>query len=59
MAEIKQTIRASRMLNKAYECCKGYRHEYIMPEHLLLALIEDYNFGGTPQGLFGGRGIVA
>ena len=47
MAEIKQTIRASRMLNKAYECCKGYRHEYIMPEHLLLALIEDYNFNAA------------
>ena len=47
MAEIKQTLRASRMLNKAYECCKGYRHEYIMPEHLLLALIEDYNFNAA------------
>jgi len=35
------------MLNKAYECCKGYRHEYIMPEHLLLALIEDYNFNAA------------
>ena len=47
MAEIKQTERAARMLNKAYECCKGYRHEYIMPEHLLLALIEDYNFNAA------------
>ena len=35
------------MLNKAYECCKGYRHEYIMPEHLLLALIEDFNFNAA------------
>ena len=32
------------MLNKAYECCKEYRHEFIMPEHLLLVLIEDFNF---------------
>ena len=47
MAEIRQTERASRMLNKAYECCKGYRHEYIMPEHLLLALIEDFNFNAA------------
>ena len=47
MAEIKHTLRASRILNKAYECCKGYRHEYIMPEHLLLALIEDYNFNAA------------
>ena len=45
MAEIKQTIRASRMLNKAYECCKDYRHEFIMPEHLLLVMsIDDFNF---------------
>ncbi len=35
------------MLNKAYECCKDYRHEYIMPEHLLLALIEDFNFNAA------------
>ena len=47
MGEIKQTLRASRMLNKAYECSKGYRHEFIMPEHLLLALIEDFNFNAA------------
>mgnify|MGYP002855383651 CR=1 FL=1 len=44
MSQIKQTLRASRTLNKAYECCKSYRHEFIMPEHLLLEMIEDYNF---------------
>jgi len=32
------------MLNKAYECCKEYRHEFVMPEHLLLALTEDLTF---------------
>ena len=47
MAEIKQTLRASRMLNKAYDCCKEYRHEFIMPEHLLLVLIEDFNFNAA------------
>ena len=47
MAEMKQTLRASRMLNKAYECCKAYRHEFVMPEHLLLALIEDFNFNAA------------
>ncbi len=47
MAEIKQTLRASRMLNKAYECCKEYRHEFIMPEHLLLVLVEDFNFNAA------------
>ena len=47
MAEIKQTLRASRVLNKAYESCKGYRHEFIMPEHLLLVLLEDFNFNAA------------
>ena len=44
MAQMKQTLRASQMLNKAYECCLEYRHEFIMPEHLLLVLTDDYNF---------------
>ena len=47
MAEIKQTERASRVLNYALECCKGYRHEFIMPEHLLAVLIEDDNFNAA------------
>ena len=47
MAAIKQTLRASRMLNKAYECCKDYRHEFIMPEHLLLVLIDEFNFNAA------------
>ncbi len=47
MAEIKQTYRASKALNKAYECCKEYRHEFIMPEHLLLALLEEFNFNAA------------
>ena len=44
MAEIRQTERASRVLNNALECCKIYRHEVVMPEHLLSVLIEDDNF---------------
>ena len=32
------------MLNKAYEYCKKHRHEFVMPEHLLLALAEDLTF---------------
>ena len=35
------------MLNKAYEWCKEYRHEFIMPEHLLLALLEEFNFNAA------------
>jgi ATP-dependent Clp protease ATP-binding subunit ClpA len=47
MAEIKQTLRVSRALNKAYEYCKEYRHDFIMPEHLLLALLEEFNFNAA------------
>ena len=35
------------MLHKALECCKDYRHEFIMPEHLQLVLIEDINFNSA------------
>jgi ATP-dependent Clp protease ATP-binding subunit ClpA len=44
MAEIKQTDRALKVLNDTMKCCKTYRHEFIMPEHLLLVLIDDLNF---------------
>ena len=44
MAEIKQTERASRILNKALQCCIDFRHEFIMPEHLLLTLLDESNF---------------
>ena len=47
MGEIKQSERASRLLNKAYECCMSYRHEFIMPEHLLLMMIEEFNFNAA------------
>ncbi len=44
MPKIRQTERASKLLNKAYELCKSYRHEFIMPEHLLLELTNDFSF---------------
>ncbi len=44
MTQIKQTLRASHALNKAYECCRDFRHEYVMPEHLLYVLTEELNF---------------
>ncbi len=44
MAEIKQSERASRLLSKALMCCKNYRHEFVMPEHLLFVMIDDDNF---------------
>ena len=47
MPQIKQTLRVSRAFNKAYEYCKEYRHEFIMPEHLLLALLEEFNFNAA------------
>ena len=47
MEEIKQTERASDMLNRALKCCRNYRHEFIMPEHLLLVLMESFSFNSS------------
>jgi len=47
MAQIRQTPRASRILNTAYNLCKDYRHEFIIPEHLLLALTGESNFNAS------------
>ena len=44
MAEIEQTNRVAAVLSRANNYCKGYRHEFLMPEHVLRALIEDFNF---------------
>ena len=45
MAEIRQTEMASRLLNKAIVYSGDYRHEFIMPEHLLLVMTtDDFNF---------------
>ena len=47
MAEIKQTKRAATVLKETVDCCKEYRHEFIMPEHLLMVLIDEFSFGHT------------
>ena len=47
MAEIKQTERVGRVIKSALEYCKTLRNEFVMPEHLLLALIEDSNFNSA------------
>lgn len=47
MSKIKQTERTSRLLKKAFECCKSHRHEFIMPEHLLMVLIDEDNFNAA------------
>ncbi len=44
MAEIRQTERAAKVLNDTMKCCKEYRHEFIMPEHLLFVLTDEFNF---------------
>lgn len=44
MSEIKHTENASRLLSNALECCQSYRHEFVMPEQLLLVMIDDENF---------------
>ena len=47
MAEIKQTERAGRVIHMAMEYCQQHRHEFVTPEHLLLAMMRDNNFVQT------------
>ena len=47
MAEIKQTQRAAKVLHLAMEYCRKDRHEFVTPEHLLQALLQDKNFSRT------------
>ena len=47
MAEIKQTERAARILHIAMEYCQRNRNEFVMPEHLLLAMMRDETFVQT------------
>ena len=44
MAEIRQTERAAKVLQETMACCKEYRHEFVMPEHLLFVLTDEFNF---------------
>ena len=44
MAEIRQTERAREVLKETMACCKEYRHEFVMPEHLLFVLTDEFNF---------------
>ena len=47
MAEIQQSPRAIKLLHNSLKCCKGYRHEFLMPEYLLMVLLDDYEFNQT------------
>ena len=44
MGEIRQTERTAKILNETMKCCQRYRHEFIMPEHLLRVLADEFNF---------------
>ena len=44
MAEIKQTERVTLVMKSAFAYSYNYKHEFVMPEHLLLSLVDDSNF---------------
>ena len=44
MAEITQTKRAADVMRNAMAYCKDDRHEFVLPEHLLLAMLDDELF---------------
>ena len=47
MTEIEQSPRVAELLNATYICCTEYRHEFVMPEHLLLSFLNDDIFSHT------------
>ena len=47
MEEIKYTARAGKVINASVECCRAFRHEFVMPEHLLYRLLEDNTFSAS------------
>lgn len=46
MPNIQYTERAESLLNQSVESCKAYRHEFVMPEHLLDCIL---NFSAVPD----------
>ncbi len=47
MPELLYTERAERVLNLTLRTCNKYRHEFIMPEHFLMALFGEQPFVNT------------
>ena len=47
MAEIRQTERTNGVLKRTWAVCTEYRQEFVMPEHLLMALTDEENFAQT------------
>ena len=47
MPEIRKTERLDELLSKVLQCCLDYRHEFVMPEHLLCMLLDDSSFDGV------------
>lgn len=45
MSEIQYSKRTAHLLKTAYDLAELFRHEFIMPEHLLYALATDSSFG--------------
>ena len=44
MPDIKQSERAKSVIQSALNYCSSFRHEFLMPEHLLMALLDDMPF---------------
>ena len=47
MPEIRKTERLDALLSNVLQCCLDYRHEFVMPEHLLLVMIDEFNFNAA------------
>ncbi len=47
MPELQYTPRAHELINDTVECCRSFRHEFVMPEHLLFQLLDDTSFSSA------------
>ena len=47
MPEIQQSERTQKLITDALKICRIHRHEFVMPEHLLLVLFDDPTFYST------------
>lgn len=44
MGYIKNTERTEHLVQKALAICNSFRHEFLMPEHFIMALLDDKSF---------------
>lgn len=52
MGEIKRTKRTKEVIDKAIAASRAFRHEFVMPEHVLLALVYEEEFASAIENFY-------